>query len=244
MATRAVRTPLILLVSHFLDERDLYARSLRGSGYRVVGAATTALAYEIATTRSTDMVVTEAHSPGAMGGLELTRRLRSHRRTMNVPIIVLTSVMRRHDAEVSIRAGAEMFLEKPVSPEALGEHVARLLVACGRLSGQSSDHDASRLAPKPAKSRSASSSRSRTILAAPVRESSAADVSRSAWDSPLASQRSCPACRGILQYQQNVPILSVRDSNARQPQQRLRYTSGWFCSNAACEYRELVERIE
>lgn len=98
MATRVLRTPSILLVSHSVDEREVYARSLRASGYRVVGAATTALAYQIGTTRPTDVVVTESRSPGSMTALELTRRLRIHTRTIRVPIIVLTSVTRRQDA--------------------------------------------------------------------------------------------------------------------------------------------------
>src|SRR4030095_9110747 len=64
MATRAPRPPSILLVSNSVDERELYARSLRGKGYRVVNAATTVMAYQIATTRPTDMVVTDGHSAG------------------------------------------------------------------------------------------------------------------------------------------------------------------------------------
>jgi hypothetical protein len=31
----------------------------------------------------------------------------------------------------------------------------------------------------------------------------------------------------------------VQELNDRQPRERLRYVSGWFCKNAACEYREL-----
>ena len=137
MATRALRPPSILLVSNSVDERVGYARSLRVWGYRVVNAATTVLAYQIATTRPTDMVVTDVHCSGSMSGLELTRRLRMHTRTTTVPIIVFTSVTRRHDANLSIKAGADMFLERPVSGDVLREHVAQLLGACGRCSRHS-----------------------------------------------------------------------------------------------------------
>ena len=137
MATRALRPPSILLVSNSVDEREVYARSAR-MGIRVVKAATTVLAYQIATTRPTDMVITDGHCAGSMSGLELTRRLRIHTRTTTVPIIVLTSVTRRQDGELSIKAGADMFLERPVSGDVLREHVARLLVASGRLSRHSS----------------------------------------------------------------------------------------------------------
>ena len=134
---RARRTPSILLVSNPVEERQVYARALRAGGYRVVTAATTVVAYEIATTRSTDMVVTDGHCAGSMSGLELTRRLRIDTRTRTVPIIVLTSEMRRQDGEVSIKAGADLFLERPVSADVLREHVVRLLVAGGRVSRES-----------------------------------------------------------------------------------------------------------
>src|SRR5687768_17223345 len=108
MATRALRPPSILLVSNSIDERAVYARSLRAWGYRVVYAATTVLAYQIATTRPMDVVVTDGHCAGSMSGLELTRRLRIHTRTTTVRVIVLTSVTRRHDGELSIKAGADI----------------------------------------------------------------------------------------------------------------------------------------
>src|SRR5262245_38285532 len=102
MATRALRTPSILLMSNSADEREVYTRALRTFGYRVVSAATTVLAYQIAITRPTDIVVTDGHCAGSMTGLELTRRLRIHTRTTTVPIIVITSETRRHDGELSL----------------------------------------------------------------------------------------------------------------------------------------------
>ena len=127
MATRDLRTPSILLVSNSVDERQAYTRALRASGYRVVNAATTILAYQIAITQTTDIVVTDGHCAGSMSGLELTRRLRIQTRTTTVPIIVITSETRRQDGELAIKAGADMFLEKPVSGDVLREHVVRLL---------------------------------------------------------------------------------------------------------------------
>jgi DNA-binding response OmpR family regulator len=160
----------------------------------VVNAATTVLAYQIATTRQTDMVVTDGHCAGSISGLELTRRLRIHTQTLTVPIIVLTHVTRRQDGELSIKAGADMLVETPVSGDELREHIARLLVACGRLPHHS----------------------------------------------PPRDHRTCPQCRGFLEYRHRSPVLFVAEPNDRQPRERLRYVAGWFCNNAACEYRELA----
>jgi CheY-like chemotaxis protein len=204
---RAQRTPSILLVSNPVEERQVYARALRAGGYRVVTAATTVMAYEIATTRATDMVVTDGHCAGSMSGLELTRRLRIDTRTRTVPIIVLTSEMRRQDGEVSIKAGADLFLERPVSADVLREHVVRLLVAFGRVSRQSSR-----------------------------RQGPPGVVANNAQP---AGDRTCPQCCGVMEYRHKSPVLSA-EPDSREPQDRLRYVSGWFCSDPACEYQELA----
>jgi len=206
MATRNLQKPSILLVSDSVDEREVYTRALRGSGYRVVNAATTVLAYQIAITRPTDIVVTDGHCAGSMSGLELTRRLRIHTRTTTVPIIVITSETRRQDGELSIKAGADMFLEKPISGDVLREHVVRLLLACGRLPR--------RLSPK-------------HELLSSVRD-----------NAHLGTERTCPRCRGLMEYRYKSPILSAVEENSREPRDRLRYVSGWFCSDPACEYQE------
>jgi CheY-like chemotaxis protein len=56
-------------------------------------------------------------------------------------------------------------------------------------------------------------------------------------------QRNCPRCSGWLQYQQRWPILAERREATSEPGpfDRLRYDSGWFCTNLACDYYE-VER--
>ena len=200
--------PSILLVSHSVEERDVYTRALRASGYRVVNAATTVLAYQIAITRPTDIVVTDGHGAGSMSGLELTRRLRIHARTTTVPIIVITSETRRQDGELSIKAGANMFLERPLSGDVLREHVVRLLVSSERLPRQ--------LSPK-------------HELLGSVRD-----------DAHLGSERTCPQCRGLMEYRHRSPVLSAVEVNGREPQDRLRYVSGWFCTDPACEYLELA----
>jgi CheY-like chemotaxis protein len=208
MATRARRTPSILLVSNSVDEREAYTRALRGSGYGVVSAPTTLMAYEIAITQPTDVVVTDGHCPGSMTGLELTRRLRLHTRTITVPIIVITSDTRRHDGELSIKAGADMFLQKPISGDVLRQHVGRLLVAYGRLPRRSS----------------------RTLGV----------LDRASNNAHQGNERRCPQCRGRMEYRHKSPILSAVDLNNREPRERLRYVSGWFCSDPACEYQELA----
>jgi two-component system, chemotaxis family, chemotaxis protein CheY len=246
MATRTLHTPSILLVGNSVDEQEAYARALHGWGCKLVRAATTVLAYRIATTTPTDMVVTVAHCAGSMSGLELTRRLRLHTRTTAVPIIVLTRDTRRQDGELSIKAGADLFLERPVSGDVLREHVARLLVASGRVPHQASPHRHERVsfvrgAMNRQRAHASSSSQTRTpIPPMPVSRSNGnADGSMGGNADPV-DVRTCPHCRGLLEYRQKWPVLSALQPDRREPRDRLRYVSGWFCSDPACEYQELV----
>jgi hypothetical protein len=145
-----------------------------------------------------------------MSGLELTRRLRIHSGTATVPIIVITSETRRQDGELSIEAGANMFLESPVSGDVLREHVACLLAASGRLQPQSS----------------------------PQHEALGSAVD----DAHPGNERTCPQCSGVMGYRDKWPVLSTVDPNSREPRERLRYVSGWFCSDQECGYQELARR--
>ena len=210
MATRDLRQPSILLVSNSVDDSQMYTHALCAGGYRVVNATTTILGYQIAITTPTDIVVTGGYCAGSMSGLELTRRLRIHRASAAVPIIVITSETRRQDGELSIKAGANMFLERPVSGEVLREHVARLLVACGRLPRQ--------LSPK------------QELLGS------------TDGNADSGNGRTCPQCSGVMEYRHKSPALLVVEPNTREPRERLRYVSGWFCSDQECGYQELARR--
>ena len=130
MATRVLLMPSVLLVNDALDEREMYARTLRAVGYRAIHADNSTAAFEIATTYPPDVVVTDVRIAGSIGGLELTRRLRNNVRTAAVRIIVLTLVSRPQDAVVALKAGANAFLEKPVLGSVLTAEIARLLGLC------------------------------------------------------------------------------------------------------------------
>jgi hypothetical protein len=54
------------------------------------------------------------------------------------------------------------------------------------------------------------------------------------------NERTCPQCHGLMEYRHKCPILSAVDPNTREPRERLRYVSGWFCTDPTCEYRELA----
>jgi CheY-like chemotaxis protein len=233
MATRHLRTPSVLLVNDALDERQMYARTLRAYGYRVVQAATSVAAYGIAITGRADIVVTDVHMAGSMSRLELTRRLRIHTRTMTVPIIVLTNVSRPQDGDVALKAGATMFVEVPVSAEVLREQVARLLDESGnpsRYASRQHQFTERRRRPIVALRQELGTTPHANVNGPPSMLSEPnADGSAACGDSRHADDRHCAQCCGLLQYHQRWPVLSVDQSTSdrREPRERLRYASGW-----------------
>lgn len=79
MATRVLLTPSVLLVNDVIDERAMYARTLRAAGHCVITARDSAVAYRIAANRPVDIVVTDVRITGSCSGLELTRTVEKRR---------------------------------------------------------------------------------------------------------------------------------------------------------------------
>jgi DNA-binding response OmpR family regulator len=210
MATPGLLTSSILLVNDTFEERELYARTLRAAGHRVIIPEDSVAAYQIATTRPPDIVVTDVRITGSISGLELTRRLRSNQRTAAVGIIVLTIVSRPHDADVALKAGADTLLEKPVSGSLLNAAIERLL---------------------PGSVRKMSRCLSQSAEASP-----AAGLDRGGvWSNTHAGTQKCPCCGDTIVYRERWPMLTSDVTQEAVGRERLRYMSGWFCANPDCE---------
>jgi CheY-like chemotaxis protein len=216
MATRVLRTPSVLLVNDALDEREMYARTLRAVGYRAITAENSLVACQIAVTDRPDVVVTDVRISGSISGLELTRRLRTNVRTAAVRIIVLTTMSRPHDADVALKAGADTSLEKPVPGSLLKAAIARLLPT----SGPYSSHNLSQ--------------RRRSNV------TNSLDLGGTSLSARINSENNCPSCDGTMLYRGRWPVLTSVSARATIGGERMRYVSGWFCMNPACEYYELT----
>lgn len=215
MATRGLRTPSVLLVNDTSEERELYARTLRAAGHRVILPEDSVAAYQIATTRPPDIVVTDVRITGSFSGLELTRRLRSNQQTSAVGIIVLTTVSRPHDADVAVKAGADTVLEKPVAGSLLTAAIERLLPESGRQTSQ------------------------RLPQSAPASPVDALEHGSEMSDTPALARGICPGCGGTVVYRERWPMLAVDVTQEVIGRGRLRYVTGWFCMNPSCEHYQL-----
>jgi CheY-like chemotaxis protein len=118
---------VVLLVQPERDDRDLYAKYLSHMGLTplCVQEATDALRL----VSRADVVVTGILLPGALGGCALIAALKASPATRHVPIVVLTVCAWTLEEARARRAGCDVFLSKPCSPQTLFREIRRALAA-------------------------------------------------------------------------------------------------------------------
>jgi two-component system, cell cycle response regulator DivK len=120
------KTPLILVVDDYADNREMYSAYLRFQGLDVVEAANGTEALEHAFERSPDLVVMDLSLPG-VDGWQATRMLKADARTKNIPVIAVTGHALAGAPERAAEAGCDGFLTKPCLPEDLLREIQRML---------------------------------------------------------------------------------------------------------------------
>jgi DNA-binding response OmpR family regulator len=120
--------PLVLVADDDPDILALVRFRLERDGYEVLSAPDGETALDLALARTPDLALLDVMMP-RLDGYEVTRRLRQHGPTTGIPIILLTARVQEPDVELGIEAGADDYVTKPYSPQALG---ARVQAALGR----------------------------------------------------------------------------------------------------------------
>jgi DNA-binding response OmpR family regulator len=118
--------PLVLVADDEEDIRSLVAFRLKRAGYEVITAADGEEALLLATTRLPDLAVLDMMMPKATG-LEVTRSMREHEATKDIPVILLTARAQEGDVIRGFEAGADDYVKKPFSPQDLQARVQALL---------------------------------------------------------------------------------------------------------------------
>jgi len=110
------------------DVRGLIVYRLSRSGYQVVEAVDGEEALALALDLVPDLAVLDVMMP-KLDGLEVTRRLRQHEQTRDVPVILLTARAQEADVARGFEVGADDYLKKPFDPDEL---LARVRAVIGR----------------------------------------------------------------------------------------------------------------
>jgi len=105
----------VLIVDDCREIRQLVLTTLGLADFKVYEAADGMGAVEMARTIRPDLVIMDIVMPGAIDGIEATRRIKSHPLTADCQIIVLTGLRNDRHKE-SLAAGACDVFIKPFSP--------------------------------------------------------------------------------------------------------------------------------
>jgi two-component system chemotaxis response regulator CheY len=117
----------VLLVDDSQTTRSFAAAALEAEGDLEVSVARSGFeALKILPQGQFDLVITDINMPD-INGLELIRFTRSHARYADTPVIIISTEGRDTDREKAMSLGANEYLVKPFTPEALVEAVRRYI---------------------------------------------------------------------------------------------------------------------
>lgn len=119
----ASRRESVLVVDDEPIIADIVARYLRHAGYSARIALDGPEALRLADRHDPDLVVLDVMLPG-LGGIEVMRRMREHRRTS---VILLTARGEENDRIAGLRLGADDYVAKPFFPQELVARVDAVL---------------------------------------------------------------------------------------------------------------------
>jgi len=122
----------VLVIEDEEDIRDLVGVILTGNGYEVFKASSGEEGLVSAVSHAPDLILLDMVMPGP-SGLEMCRLLKNKKSTRDIPIIILTVLSREVDRGYAFEAGADGFLSKPFSIEALLCEVDKVLSASDQM---------------------------------------------------------------------------------------------------------------
>ena len=116
----------LLLIDDDTHAREGYQMYLSGKGFRVHASAGGIDALAFAKSSTPDLVVLDLALPD-VDGWEVARRLKSDAHTRDIPIIAFSGRTLQHEQVSALRAGCDVYLTKPCTPDKLLGAIRKLL---------------------------------------------------------------------------------------------------------------------
>jgi two-component system phosphate regulon response regulator PhoB len=116
----------ILIVDDEPDILELIRHNLLRSGFVVSTSESGEDALQKIGRQAPHLVVLDLMLPG-IDGLEVARRLKTHPRTANIPIVMLTAKGEEKDVVAGLETGADDYVTKPFSPKILVARIRTVL---------------------------------------------------------------------------------------------------------------------
>ena len=122
----SVTTKKVLVIDDDAIARQIINAVLRKRGADVLMAADAMGALTMAQKHKPDLIILDLGLP-AGGGFSVLQRLKMFPALSLIPVVVISGLDRGENEPLAIAAGAAEYIEKPASPEQLGELIDRFL---------------------------------------------------------------------------------------------------------------------
>lgn len=116
----------ILIVDDEEDIVELIKYNVKNEGYTILTALTGEQAIKAAVQSRPDLILLDLMLPG-IDGLEVTRYLKNHESTSQIPIVMLTAKGEELDIVTGLEMGASDYISKPFSPRILVARIRAIL---------------------------------------------------------------------------------------------------------------------
>ncbi|KAA3662185.1 MAG: response regulator [Chloroflexi bacterium] len=103
----------ILYVEDHPQNMLLVRRIVEAEGYELLEAENGTVGWETAVSQKPDLILMDLHLPGAISGIELTKKLKQDDHLRSIPVIALTAYGHGAVEEMAMAAGCDDFLHKP-----------------------------------------------------------------------------------------------------------------------------------
>jgi len=122
----------VLLVDDVKLFLKLEETFFKRAGCKVLTADSGAEAIKIAQEKKPDIILLDYYMPDLKGD-EVCKKLKSAAQTQKIPIIIVSTSMKKEDVEACMQAGCDDYLTKPIQPETVLTRAAQLIGLSHRL---------------------------------------------------------------------------------------------------------------
>ncbi len=116
----------ILYIDDDLNNGHLMKRVLEADGYMVSLAPNGSMGLAAANREQPDLILLDIYMPD-LNGHEVARRLRRMKNTKNTPILVISASPNSDDKRLSLEAGCNGYISKPIDVDLISSQVAEYL---------------------------------------------------------------------------------------------------------------------
>jgi len=116
----------IMIVDDCLTTRKLLGHYLKSRGYSVVFAENGLDALEKLSAERVNLIMTDLNMP-YMDGMELIKTLKTDPNLSDIPVLMVTTENDVMEKERALQFGADGYIVKPVTGEAIVEHIKNIM---------------------------------------------------------------------------------------------------------------------